>query len=101
MRHDEIKEIGMTVQGRRIVNPEEKPQQFPEAGHRGIEEDFNGFGMGAVIAIRRVRHVTARVADAGRNHTMMATDQILHSPDTVAGEHCAFTVHRLSSTWSR
>src|SRR5215472_12695316 len=64
----------------------------------GVEDNFDRFGMCAVVAIRRVRHVAAGVANARRNHTIMAANEILHSPEAAACEHCAFLCHPLSST---
>gem|GEM_PF-2667382 len=54
-----------------------------------------------LMAIRSVRNVTARVTDTGRNHAVMATDQVLHSLEAATCEHSAFVFHRLSSAWSR
>src|SRR5262249_56188755 len=69
----------LTVQGRRIVNLKEELQQFSVAELRGVEDYFDCFGMGAVVAISCVSHVTARIADPRRTHAFLPTDQILHS----------------------
>ena len=51
----------------RIVDLEEELQQRAVADLRGIEDDLDRLGMGAVVAIGRVRHVAAGIADAGRD----------------------------------
>src|ERR671916_1251839 len=82
--------IALAVPGGWIVNLEKEFQQPAVAYLRGVEDDFDRFGMCAVVAIRRVRHVAAGVANARRNHTILAANEILHSPEAAAGEHCAF-----------
>jgi hypothetical protein len=47
-----------------IVNLEEKFEQGPEADDLGIERDLDGLGMRAVMAIGRVGHIAAAIADA-------------------------------------
>src|SRR5215510_3671732 len=90
--------IALAVSRGWIVNLEKEFQQPAVAYLRGVEDNFDRFGMCAVVAIRRVRHVAAGVANARRNHTIMAANEILHSPEAAACEHCAFLCHPLSST---
>src|SRR3546814_9365174 len=50
-----------------IVDLEEELQDPPVADLLGIEDDLDALGMGAVVAVGRVRHVAAGIADAGRD----------------------------------
>src|SRR6185312_8354279 len=92
--------VALAVQSRRIVNLEEKFQQLPVADFRGIENDLDGFGMRAVIAIGGVGHIASGIADPGRDDARIATDQILHSPEAATGKNRTFWNHFTSSTWS-
>src|SRR5262249_35441458 len=85
--------IALAVSRGWIVNLKKEFQHPAVAYLRGVEDNFDRFGMCAVVAIRRVRHVAAGVANARRNHTIMAANEILHSPEAAAGEHCAFPCH--------
>src|SRR5882757_6211058 len=57
--------VALTVQRRGIMDLEEEFQQFSVADDFGIEDDLDGFGMVAVVAIGRVRHLAAAIAHAG------------------------------------
>ena len=59
--------VALPVARRRIVDLEEEFEQRPVAGLGRIENDLDRFGMRAVIAVGRVRHVAAAIADAGRD----------------------------------
>jgi hypothetical protein len=58
--------IALAVSRGWIVNLEKEFQQPAVAYLRGVEDNFDRFGMCAVVAIRRVRHVAAGVANARR-----------------------------------
>ncbi len=82
----------------------EELEQAPVAQLRRIEDDLDCLGVRAVVAIGRVRHVAAAVADPGRDDAVHLADQVLHAPEAAAGEDCAFgrrAAHRTSSAWSR
>ena len=70
---------------------EEKFQQFTIADPVRIENDLDALGMGAVVAVSRVLHVAAGIADAGVFDAGHLADQILHAPETSAGQNCTFT----------
>src|SRR5271166_6913593 len=57
--------VTLTVQRRRIMDLEKEFQQLSIADGLRIEEDLNGFRVIAMVAIRRVWHVTAGVAHPG------------------------------------
>src|SRR5262249_10002828 len=61
----------------------------------GIENDLDGLSVSAVIAIRRVRCAPAGVANSGGDDAIVAAKQILHAPETSAGQYCAFFAHDL------
>jgi hypothetical protein len=46
------------------VDLEEKLEKLAVADLAGIEDDLNGFGVGSMIAVGRIRNVAAGVADA-------------------------------------
>src|SRR6185437_13848366 len=73
-----------------IVDLEEEFQKLAIADLLRIEIDLDRFGMGAVVAIGRVRHIAAGVADPRGDHAGITADQILHAPETAAGENRAF-----------
>src|SRR3546814_5016943 len=77
--------------GRRgVVDLEEELEQLAVRRSLRIEDDLNRLGMRAVIAIGRVRHVAAGIADTGRNDARHLTDQVLHAPEAAACQYCAF-----------
>src|SRR5580704_3172960 len=93
--------VSLPVARRGIVNLEEEFQNAPIADFGGIENDFDRFGVGAVIAIGGVGHVAARIADARRHDAVVAAKEILHAPEAAAGENGPFGCHEMSSTWFR
>src|SRR5580692_5065598 len=74
--------VALAVARAGIVDLEEKLQNSAIADLRRVEGDFDRLGMGAVVSVGGVRHVTACIADASRNHAVEAPDEILHSPKT-------------------
>ena len=82
--------VALAVPRRRVVDLEEELEQLPIAEFGRIEHDLDRFGVGAVIAVRGVRHVAARIADARRDDAVIRADQVLHSPEAAAGKHRAF-----------
>src|SRR5262245_131189 len=93
--------VALAIAGRRIVNLEEELQQFTKAEPIRIEDDLDGFCVGSMVAIRRIRNVTTRVADASGNDAITLADEILHAPETATREYRSFLSHWTSSTWSR
>jgi hypothetical protein len=57
--------VALTVARGGIVNLKEKFEQGSIADDLGIENDLDGLGMGAVVAVGRVGDVAAAIADAG------------------------------------
>jgi PAS domain S-box-containing protein len=89
--------IALAICGGGIVDLEEELQNLAIGRRFGIENDLDGLGMGAVIAIGRVGHVAARIAHAGPFNAGELADQILHTPETATGQNCAFA-HDTTST---
>ena len=92
--------IALPVAGRRIMDLEEELEQFPVADPVRIKQDFDGFGVAAVIAIGGVRNISPGITHARGDDTVLAANEILHAPEAPAGENGAFLSHRTSSTWS-
>ena len=65
-------------------------QQLPEADHLRIEDNLDGFGVVAMIAIGRVRHLASAIANPGRLHARNPAQQILHPPKAASGQDRAF-----------
>ena len=52
-----------------------------------IEQDLDGFRVRAVISVGGVRHVATRITYARRDDTVIAAQQVLHTPEAAACEH--------------
>src|SRR5215468_2617656 len=78
---------------RRIVDLEKELEQSAIGGLRGIEVDLDCLGMGAVIAICRIRHVATCIPDPGRDHAGQLADEVLHAPKAATGENSTFGRH--------
>jgi hypothetical protein len=83
------------------VDLEEELQDRPEVRLGRIIDDLDPFGVIAVVAISRVLHLAAGIADAGADDAGLLADQVLHSPETAAGKDCTLFSHQISSTCSR
>src|SRR5271165_229805 len=55
--------VALPVPRARIMNLEEEFENLTVAEFCGVEDDLDRFGMGAVIAVGRIAHLAARVAD--------------------------------------
>ena len=77
---------------------EEELQHRAVVGDRRVVDDFDGLGVGAVVAVGRVGHVAAGVADPGRDHAGLLADQVLHSPEAAAGQDRFFSGCHASSS---
>src|SRR3954452_8492743 len=93
--------ITLAVERGRIVDLEEELQQPAIADLSGIEDDFDRFGVTAMVAVGSVRDFAAGIADAGHEDARELADQVLHSPEASAVEDGALGVHATSSTWLR
>src|SRR3546814_18710723 len=49
--------------------------------------DLDALGVGAVVAVGRVRHVAAGVAHAGLDDAGQPADEVLHAPEAAAGQN--------------
>ena len=78
--------VALAVLRRRIVDLEEELEEVAEAHLVGIEDDLDGLGVGAVLAVGGVGDVAARVADPGRDDAGHLADEVLHAPEAAAGE---------------
>jgi len=68
----------------------EKLEQPPIADLPRIKNDLDRLGVSAVIAVRGVGNVAARVANPRADHARVASEQILHSPKAATREHRTF-----------
>ncbi len=90
---------------------EEEFQDVPVARHCRVEDNLDPLGMRAVITIRGVRNIAARVTHTGRDDAGPLADQILHAPETSSCENSALMhvkpplldrdIHRIPRTPSR
>ena len=55
-----------------------------------VNRDFDRLGVGAMVAIGRVRYIAAAVADASGKHTGLLADQLLHAPEASACQDRGF-----------
>ncbi|VXB37234.1 hypothetical protein CURTO8I2_180079 [Curtobacterium sp. 8I-2] len=78
--------VALAVLRRRVVDLEEELQQVPVRDPGRVEDDLDRLGVVAVVAVRRVRHVAAGVADAGADDAGTTTEELLRSPEASAGE---------------
>lgn len=72
--------VTLPVFGCRVVDLEEEFQQGAVIGDRGVEDDFDGFGVRAVVTVGCVGDVPAAVAHPRGDHTGLVADQILQPP---------------------
>src|SRR4029079_11789103 len=79
--------VALAITRRRIVDLEEELEQVTEADTRRIEDDLDRFGVRAVVLVGGVGAAAAGVADARRDHAVLAADEILHAPETTAGQY--------------
>ena len=93
--------VALAVGSGGVVDLEEEFEEFAVGGEGGVEGDFDGFGVGAVVAVGGVGDVTAGVADAGGEDAGEFADEILHAPEAATGEDCAFSGggHFLGLSW--
>jgi hypothetical protein len=85
--------VALAVQRGRVVDLEEELQQVPVGEPVRVEDDLDRLGVAAVVPVGRVRHVAAGVADPGRQDAGELADEILHAPETAAGEDGLFGRH--------
>jgi tRNA(Arg) A34 adenosine deaminase TadA len=83
------------------VDLEEELQKLSVGDSGGIEDDLDRFGMGAVIALGRVGHIAARVANPRRHDAIITAHKVLHAPEAAAGKNGTFLGHGIFSTCSR
>ena len=82
--------VALAVQRRRVVDLEEELDQLPVTDPGGVEDDLDALGMAAVIAIGRILHIAAGVADTGLLDAGELADQVLHAPEAAACEYSTF-----------
>src|SRR3954449_12646251 len=87
--------VALPVVRRRVVDLEEELQQLPERDHVGVEDDLDRLRVIAVIPVRGVRGVAARVSDAGGDHPRTLPKQLLGAPEAAAGEDRLLGGHRV------
>jgi hypothetical protein len=80
--------VSLPVQRCGVVDLEEELQQVAVGDLLGVEDDLDRLGVRAVVAVGRVRDVPAAVAHPCGDHAGALTDQILHPPETTAGQDC-------------
>src|SRR2546430_10028228 len=74
----------------RVVYLEEELQKVTVGDLLWVKDDLDRFSVGAVIAVGRVGYVPACVADPGGQNSWTAADEVLHSPETSAGQDRRF-----------
>jgi hypothetical protein len=80
--------VALSVARGRIVDLEEELEDLPIGRSGAVKDDFDRLGVSAVVAIGGVLDLTAGVAHAGAEDAVALADQILHPPETPAGENC-------------
>src|SRR5215475_457703 len=78
--------VALPVERGGVVDLEEELEQVPVGDLLRIEDDLDGLGVGAMVAVGGVRHVAAGVTDPGREHAGTLADEVLHSPEAPAGQ---------------
>src|SRR5260370_41279235 len=82
--------VTLTVHRSRIMNFKEKLEEPSITDLPRVKNDFDSFGVGSVIPVRRIGHVAARITDPRGNHAWVTTQQILHSPEAATGQNRSF-----------
>jgi hypothetical protein len=90
--------VALTVRRAGVVNLEKKFQDLAVAELGRIEQDLDRLGVVAVIAIGGVAYLAAGLTDARRDDALVATQEILHAPETSARQDRARLTHARSST---
>lgn len=83
--------VPLPIDGGRIVDLEKELEQPAVRDLTGIEDDLDGLGVSAVIAVRRIGDIAPRIADAGGDDPGIVAEQLLNAPKTSAGEYGPFT----------
>jgi hypothetical protein len=78
------------------VDLEEEFEQVAIGVFGGVKDDLDRLGVRAVVAVGRVLHVAAGIADAGGDDAGFLADQVLHAPETPAGKDCALSGHGIA-----
>src|SRR6202022_3279664 len=78
--------VALPVACGRVVDLEEELQQVPVGHLVRVEDDLDGLGVAAVVPVGRVRHVAAAVPDPSGDHAGQLADEVLHAPETTAGQ---------------
>src|SRR3954451_25386105 len=69
--------VALTIARGGVVDLKEEFQQRPIVYRRGVESDLDRLGMAFMVAISRILHLTAGVADTGRDHARLLADEVL------------------------
>jgi hypothetical protein len=87
--------IALTVLRRRVVNLKEELEQAPIGDAIRVERNLDRLRMRAVVAVGRLRHIAAGVANPRAGHAVELADQILypqkHPPARIAFSVAAIT----------
>src|SRR5471032_3361029 len=75
-----------------VVDLEKEFEDLAIADDGWIEDDFDRFGVRAMIAVSGVGHVAAAVAYARSEHARITAQQILHAPEAAACQDGGFSV---------
>jgi len=68
----------------------EELQECPITDRLRIIDNLDGFSMGSVVAICRIRYVAAGVANSRGKHARVTAQQILHTPEATTCKNRAF-----------
>src|SRR5215470_11400818 len=78
--------VALPVERGRVVDLEEELEQVPIGDLLRVEDDLDGLGVGAMVAVGGVRHVAARVTDPRRDHARTLADEVLYPPEAAASQ---------------
>nr|GEZ81630.1 hypothetical protein [Tanacetum cinerariifolium] len=82
--------VALAIRRGGVMNLEKEFEDLAVADDRRIEDDFDGFGVVAMIEIRGIRCLAARVTHTGRQYPGIAAQQILHAPEATSGQQRGF-----------
>ena len=76
-----------------MVDVEKISQQPPIIKPLVIEQHFDRFGMAGMVSVGRLRDLAAGVAHSGLEDAWQLANQLLHAPETSAGQHRPLSRH--------
>src|SRR5438132_9364706 len=93
--------VDLAITRGRVVDLKKELEQLTIAEPGRVEDDLDGFSMGTVAPIGRIRNVAARVSHSSGNDTLELPNEVLHAPKAATSKYGTLLCHFLSCTWSR